>query len=151
MTHHFRPSADPWNAPTLCDFVIRGKLPALKGWVPGRQRLVKLHVYHVSLRSIVSGLNMVLPRSVMGGAYHAGIEVDGLEWSFGSLEEPGETGVSECAPMMNAYHRYSECIELGPTALTAEQVTHSTPLRSSADPWTAPTVCDCAPGVNCPH
>ena len=39
------------------------------------KRMVKLHVYHASLTGFVQGLNLVLPKKVIGGVYHAGVEV----------------------------------------------------------------------------
>jgi hypothetical protein len=86
-----------------------------------RQRAVTLNVYHVSLSSFISGLNKILPKAVVGGAYHAGIEVDGVEWSYG-WNEDGTTGVFECAPMMNDAHRFAEAVSLGATPMSPEQV-----------------------------
>jgi len=57
------------------------------------KRMVKLHVYHVSLGGFVKGLNLVLPKKVLGGVYHAGVEIDGNEWSYGFLDTD-ETGVT---------------------------------------------------------
>ena len=57
------------------------------------KRMVKLHVYHVSLGGFVKGLNLVLPKKVLGGVYHAGVEIDGNEWSYRFLDTD-ETGVT---------------------------------------------------------
>ena len=57
------------------------------------KRMVKLHVYHVSLGGFVKGLNLVLPKKVLGGVYHAGVEIDGNEWSYG-FRDTDETGVT---------------------------------------------------------
>lgn len=58
-----------------------------------------------------------------GGAYHAGVEVYGTEWSFGvDGEEQGGTGIYGCFPRENAMHRYRESIEMGSTALSRREV-----------------------------
>jgi hypothetical protein len=87
------------------------------------KRMVKLHVYHASLTGFVQGLNLVLPKKVMGGVYHAGVEVDGNEWSYGYTDNDA-SGVSPCVPALNEWHKYYKCKELGPTPLSEAEVAH---------------------------
>ena len=53
-------------------------------------RQVVIHVYDVSRAEAIAQLNDVT--CVVGGVFHAGVEVYGREWSFGYRVEPGVTG-----------------------------------------------------------
>lgn len=87
------------------------------------KRMVTLHIYHASMVGAVKGLNLVLPKKVMGGVYHAGVEVDGMEWSYGFTDDD-DTGVSPCLPALNSWHKYYKSKELGPTPLSEAEVGH---------------------------
>jgi hypothetical protein len=53
----------------------------------------------------------------IGGAFHAGVEVHGLEWTFGC-----EEGISCGLPRSQEVHVYHESILLGETPLSAQEV-----------------------------
>lgn len=73
---------------------------------------VTLHIYHVSTDSRVGKINEYL--EAMGtGAYHAGVEVNGKEWSYGYT--PDNTGVFPCPPKGCKAHVYKESIDMGET------------------------------------
>lgn len=77
---------------------------------------VTLHIYDVA-----GGTQMKVLNRVMGmwgsGAFHAGIEVYGREFSFFN-----EEGVASCVPMECEGHAYAESVLMGYTAATKEQV-----------------------------
>lgn len=56
-----------------------------------------------------------------GGMFHTGVEVDGLEWFFGSRPKNTKnnalTGVSCVKPRRHPDHHYRQTIELGVTSL----------------------------------
>ena len=54
---------------------------------------------------------------VVGGVFHAGVEVYGREWSFGYRVEPGVTGVYSIEPRSCPGHVWRESIRLGECAL----------------------------------
>eukprot|EP00929_Paragymnodinium_shiwhaense_P095989 TRINITY_DN5738_c0_g1_i4.p1 TRINITY_DN5738_c0_g1~~TRINITY_DN5738_c0_g1_i4.p1 ORF type:complete len:522 (+),score=70.41 TRINITY_DN5738_c0_g1_i4:78-1643(+) len=89
---------------------------------------VRLHVYDISLSDGVRHLNSVFLSSVfplkLGGFYHAGVEIDGVEWCYGHRDGPStaESGIICHAPRKNAQHRYRETLKLGKTALTERDV-----------------------------
>jgi hypothetical protein len=47
------------------------------------------------------------------GAYHAGIEINGVEYAFGSNEIPGQTGVFTCVPKMSPGYQYRTTLDFG--------------------------------------
>jgi hypothetical protein len=81
---------------------------------------VTLHIYDVSSRNVVKKVNNVL--SSMGtGAFHAGVEIHGQEWSFGSTTD-GSTGIYVCLPGKNAAHQYIKAVPMGETRCTQKDV-----------------------------
>ena len=44
--------------------------------------------------------------------FHGGVEIHGLEWSFGWADE-GYSGVFECEPTRNELHSYKEVSTIG--------------------------------------
>merc|ERR1719491_2781686 len=70
---------------------------------------VTLHIYDVGGDGLVSTLNKGL-RAVGTGAFHAAVEVQGLEWSFGYCESG--TGVFSCEPKECEMHRYRESVPM---------------------------------------
>jgi len=80
---------------------------------------VWLHIYDVS-GATVQWINNVI-RPVGTGAFHAGVEVFGQEWSFGYAIE-SRTGVYPCKPRCNTQHKYRESVEMGATTLTEAEV-----------------------------
>ncbi|CAJ1386093.1 unnamed protein product [Effrenium voratum] len=71
---------------------------------------VTLHIYHVSTDSRVGAVNEYL--EAMGtGAFHAGVEVNGKEWSYGY--SPDGSGVFSCSPKGCKAHVYKDSLEMG--------------------------------------
>mmetsp|Transcript_66175 Transcript_66175/g.190950 ORF Transcript_66175/g.190950 Transcript_66175/m.190950 type:complete len:456 (-) Transcript_66175:151-1518(-) len=87
---------------------------------------VFLHIYDVSHEDQIHKLNKVLAhkRSPLkfGGVFHAGIEVNGLEWSFGMSLHETVPGISCSLPKKHSQHRYRQTIQLRDTRCTAEEV-----------------------------
>ena len=48
----------------------------------------------------------ILPKSVLGGVYHAGVEIDGQEWSYGWTDDD-QSGVVCCKPRHNFDFEYA--------------------------------------------
>ena len=82
---------------------------------------VKLHVYHVSNENWVKGMNEWLPHSLVGGVYHAGVEVWGKEYWFGWCPPP-TSGVTACPPKCNSAHTYFKTVDMGMTQLSKDDV-----------------------------
>ncbi|CRG94126.1 PPPDE peptidase, putative [Plasmodium gallinaceum] len=80
--------------------------------------MVYLNIY--DLDSVSKVVNMVA-RSMGAGAFHAGVEVYGYEYSFGYIVD-GETGVTKTNARFHPYHVYRESIPMGKTPLTKEEV-----------------------------
>lgn len=75
-----------------------------------------LNLYDFESSALVRGVNHYA--HILGtGAFHAGVEVYGLEWSFSSFE-----GLYSCYPKQNQAHEYRESIPMGKTRLSPEQV-----------------------------
>merc|ERR1719401_1386448 len=55
------------------------------------------------------------------GAFHAGVEVHGQEWSFGSTTD-GSTGVYVCLPGKNTAHQYIKSVPMGETRCSQRDV-----------------------------
>jgi len=47
------------------------------------------------------------------GAYHCGIEVNGIEYAYGANDEPGESGVFSCVPKHSPHYTYRTTIDFG--------------------------------------
>lgn len=91
---------------------------------------VTLHIYHVTDMSTVKQVNSVL-KTVGTGAFHAGVEVYGKEWSYGYIE--GGTGLFVCEPGECEVHSYIQAMPVGSTALSEEEV--RVLLRELAADW----------------
>lgn len=85
---------------------------------------VILHIYDVSQESFFQTLNQVFAHSFsplkFGGVFHAGVEINGKEWSYGYA--PTGSGVCSCRPRQHTQHHYRESIELSPTNLSKAEV-----------------------------
>jgi len=86
----------------------------------GEGEPVWLHIYDVSGATVQWVNNIIRP--VGTGAFHAGVEVFGQEWSFGYATE-NRSGVYQCRPRCNTQHKYRESVEMGTTKLTEAEVT----------------------------
>jgi hypothetical protein len=52
------------------------------------------------------------------GAYHVGVEVNGIEYAFGACNQPNKTGVFSCIPKLSAGYQYRTSIDFGSIPLT---------------------------------
>lgn len=87
---------------------------------PSVSAAVTLHVYSVSGASAIQGMNSIL--SLVGtGAFHAGVEIYGREWSFGFTEDVS-TGVFCCRPAGCEAHAYLRPLPMGETHLSQPEV-----------------------------
>lgn len=87
---------------------------------------VSLHVYDVSKAKRIQRVNRVLAhrKSLVkfGGVFHAGVEVNGLEWSFGKSECASVPGICCVKPRSHPQHSYRQTVRLPSTLLTAEEI-----------------------------
>lgn len=79
-----------------------------------------LNLYDYNNDAMVHDLN-TWGKLIGLGAFHAAVEVYGLEWSFGFTEGPGD-GIYSCPPKGNRSHRYRESIPLGVTFFSVQQI-----------------------------
>lgn len=112
----------------------RGSVPN-----PHRRNRIKLHVYDLIPSETVMQLpwGCMFPIGVcfdavnsglhsMGtGAYHVGIEVNGVEYSFGACDIPGHTGVFSCIPKRSPGYQFRTTVDFGERSL----VTRKTQLK----------------------
>ena len=80
---------------------------------------VTLHIYHVSTNATVGTVNEYL-EAIGTGAFHAGVEVKGVEYSYGYA--PDRTGVFTCAPKGCKAHVYKESLDMGATSKTDSEI-----------------------------
>jgi hypothetical protein len=84
---------------------------------------VYLHVYDASQQSAIQNLNGFFASKnsplKFGGVFHVGVEVDGLEWSFGWVSSG--TGVFCCEPLRCSQHHYRETLPLRCTHLSLDE------------------------------
>eukprot|EP00929_Paragymnodinium_shiwhaense_P101839 TRINITY_DN65035_c0_g1_i1.p1 TRINITY_DN65035_c0_g1~~TRINITY_DN65035_c0_g1_i1.p1 ORF type:complete len:572 (+),score=66.59 TRINITY_DN65035_c0_g1_i1:81-1796(+) len=81
---------------------------------------VILHIY--DLGNPVVGLNNIA-RAMGSGAYHAGVEVYGWEWSFGGFTDgPYGSGVFRVPPKTADVYMYREGVHMGMTPLASHEV-----------------------------
>jgi len=80
---------------------------------------VTLHIYDVGRSEGVETVNKLL-RHVGTGAFHAAVEIYGMEWSFGGTR--AGSGVFSCPPKQCGRHHYRESLPLGQTNLYPAQV-----------------------------
>lgn len=77
--------------------------------------LVRLNVYHLNDSWCQS--NQISSQFFgIGGAFHAGIEVHGLEWSY------GDEGITCSEPRFHQVHVFHESIPMGETDLSNDEV-----------------------------
>jgi hypothetical protein len=87
---------------------------------------VFIHIYDVSQDSTVHAINTWLahPSNPLkfGGIFHAGVEINGLEWYFESCDRKTIPGISCCEPRGHPEHRYRETVALKHSKLSAEDI-----------------------------
>merc|ERR1719356_746111 len=75
---------------------------------------VLVHVYDVGDEELVKKVNRISTVSdkvLIGGVFHAGVEVYGREWGYGFTEDG--SGVYYCDPRCNTQHTYKATVNLG--------------------------------------
>lgn len=102
---HFSHPGRPGPPPTVPD-------------VASEQYPVVLHIYHLSDKKRIKFANHLL-RIFGSGAYHAAVEVHGIEWSFGSKQIG--TGVFACEPTACSAHTYKKPYLMGYTKLNEQE------------------------------
>jgi len=87
---------------------------------------VSLHIYDVSRTLGIQKLNNMLANRrsplKLGGVFHAGVEVNGLEWSFGHSANPLIPGVESNYPRAHPAHHYRQTHELPETCCSADDI-----------------------------
>lgn len=87
---------------------------------------VFLHVYDVSQEEGIQKINRVLAHKhsplKFGGVFHAGVEVNGLEWCFGYSGSETHPGVACVEPRGHPQHHYRQTVAMGYTRLSGEEV-----------------------------
>ncbi|KAL3922833.1 MAG: hypothetical protein SGILL_001988, partial [Bacillariaceae sp.] len=92
---------------------------------------IKLHVYdlvqndtqldlfgcYFPLGQCFNGLNSTL-HSMGTGAYHVGVEINGIEYAFGANSTNGLTGVFTCMPRASPGYQYRQTIDYGNRLIT---------------------------------
>ena len=87
---------------------------------------VYLNVYDLTnvggtdLTGTLASLNRTLMRSWDVGLFHAGVEVAGVEYSYGFCEEG--TGVYSCTPKDSPGYHFRTTVEMGNCVLTRTQI-----------------------------
>ncbi|CAK9024068.1 unnamed protein product [Durusdinium trenchii] len=88
---------------------------------------VLLHVYDVSQEDSIQKLNKVLAYKhfplKFGGVFHAGVEVNGMEWCFGFSGSKTHPGVCCVEPKAHPAHHYRQTVDMGYTRCAPEEVT----------------------------
>eukprot|EP00931_Biecheleriopsis_adriatica_P107336 TRINITY_DN81686_c0_g1_i1.p1 TRINITY_DN81686_c0_g1~~TRINITY_DN81686_c0_g1_i1.p1 ORF type:complete len:389 (-),score=75.56 TRINITY_DN81686_c0_g1_i1:97-1263(-) len=82
---------------------------------------VCLHIYDVGAKMETKQWVNGILRNVGTGAFHAGVEVLGQEWSFGFRDDEG-TGVSWNEPKKHSQHTYRESVYMGTTPLQPSEI-----------------------------
>lgn len=85
---------------------------------------VFLNIYDVSYDDKIHRLNSLLSHRLsplkLGGIFHAGVEVNGREWSFGNCGLG--SGVAAHEPQKHPHHNFRESVRMPCTQLSPEQV-----------------------------
>jgi len=86
---------------------------------------VLLHIYNVTKDDRIGTLNFLLANAMsplkFGGAFHAGVEVGGLEWSYGQTHSD-KPGVECVKPKTHPFHHYRQSVHLGKTQHSMDRV-----------------------------
>lgn len=86
---------------------------------------VFLHIYDVSQEASIQRLNSVLAHKLaplkLGGVFHAGVEVNGIEWSYGRSFETA-SGVTRMVPRADPQHHFRQTVTLPRTMLSDVEV-----------------------------
>eukprot|EP00747_Dinoflagellata_sp_TGD_P180955 gnl/TRDRNA2_/TRDRNA2_34276_c0_seq1.p1 gnl/TRDRNA2_/TRDRNA2_34276_c0~~gnl/TRDRNA2_/TRDRNA2_34276_c0_seq1.p1 ORF type:complete len:251 (-),score=34.99 gnl/TRDRNA2_/TRDRNA2_34276_c0_seq1:89-781(-) len=87
---------------------------------------VSLNIYDVSHEVVFKRINMVLAHKrspvKLGGVFHAGVEVHGLEWSYGFSESETVPGISCVEPGTDTRHRFRQSVKMRPTKVPPDEI-----------------------------
>jgi len=87
---------------------------------------VLLHVYDVSQESSIQKINKVLAHKhfplKFGGVFHAGVEVNDMEWCFGFSASKTHPGVACIEPKTHPQHHYRQTVDMGYTRCSPADV-----------------------------
>lgn len=82
---------------------------------------VLLHIYEMG--ELSPGVQKMLTTVLGKSAFHVGLEIYGVEWSFGQRTSPRMSGITSSRfPKKNPCHRYKETLSLGRTSMSPKQV-----------------------------
>lgn len=86
--------------------------------------MVLLNVYDIGDTELFQKINKAATMNnnfLVGGVFHAGVEVYGEEWCYGFTED-GSSGVSRIMPRSHPQHTYRTTVPMGQTRLNHEEV-----------------------------
>jgi hypothetical protein len=87
---------------------------------------VFVHIYDVSQEDSVKKFNKYMASRYspikFGGIFHAGVEVNGLEWSYGVSYTDTVPGLSCIEPRTHPAHSYRQTVQLRRTKMNAEEI-----------------------------
>lgn len=113
----------------------RKPAPSLDLTASGGQE-VTLHIYHIGPLARMAN---IWARTRGLGAFHVGVEILGIEWSFQGIQglEQGDhtTGVTAREPRSHPRHIYSESLPLGESPLSLNEVGYA--LECLINTWPA--------------
>jgi len=92
---------------------------------------VLLNVYDLGETNAMRKVNAA-SAAIGGGVYHAGVEIFGVEFAYGSTETPS-TGVTKCYPRCHPGHTYRSTVQMGTTKLSEMKVQRI--LERMVDEW----------------
>lgn len=99
------------------------------------KNMVLLNVYDVSQTDLLERVNRIATANnsmLIGGVFHAGVEVYGKEWSYGATDDD-RSGVGACWPRTHPQHTYRATVPMGETSKTDQEVVVI--LRRLAAEW----------------
>ncbi|CAE8585092.1 unnamed protein product [Polarella glacialis] len=88
------------------------------------QNTVLINVYDLGDEDVFQRINRfstINDRVLVGGVYHAGVEIYGYEWSYGFTDQPN-SGVFPSPPRCVGQHTYRATVVLGQSMLSAREV-----------------------------
>ncbi len=125
-----RPTAAKLHKQENCVRITPGPaIPRMQSYAIRKMALyscspVILNVYDVSNNPRIQTINNTTKSLGYGGIFHAAIEIQGKEYSFGGTVNKRSkiSGVFQCTPKQCPMHHYRESVFLGDCELNSEQV-----------------------------